>query len=147
GERLVRPPQGPIIFVGSQVAMPGKMLMITIARIMQPMKGSAPLRMVGSLTSGVIALITKRFRPTGGVIRPSSVLIVRMTPNQIGWKPADSITGIRIGVVIRMIAAGGRKQPATSSMMLIASMMTQRLTSIAAIASAMVWVTSSEDIM
>ena len=91
---------------------------------MHSMKGNAPFRMVNRLTSGVMPLMTNRFSPTGGVMRPSSMLIVSTTPNQMGSNPAAVMTGIRIGVVIRMMAAGGRKQPATSSSTLMSSMIT-----------------------
>ena len=61
-----------------------------------------------------MALMTKRLRPTGGVIRPISMLMVRMSANQIGSKPAWVMIGNSIGAVIRMIATGGRNMPATS---------------------------------
>ena len=57
------------------------------------------------------------------------------------------MTGIRMGVVIRMIAAGGRNMPATSSSTLMAPRMTQRLTCISPIASASDCVTCNDDIM
>ena len=75
------------------------------------------------------------------------MLMVRITPNQIGSKPAPMMMGIRIGVVIKMIAAGGRNMPATSSITLIASRMIQRLTCISPIAVATDCVTCSDDIM
>jgi hypothetical protein len=43
------------------------------------------LRMVAAARRGVL-LMTNRFKPTGGVISPNSMLMVRMTPNQIGSK-------------------------------------------------------------
>ena len=103
--------------------------------------------MVPSFTSGVMPLITNRFRPTGGVISPSSMLMVRITPNHTGSNCAARRIGIRIGVVIRMMAAGGRKQPATSSSTLMASRISQRLTCSWPMLSATACVTCSEDIM
>ena len=69
--------------------------------------------------SGDIPLITYKFKPTGGVIRPISILIVKITANQIGSKPTPSIMGSKMGVVIRIIATGGRKNPATNKKILI----------------------------
>jgi len=40
------------------------------------------------------------------------MLVVSTTPNQIGSSPAAVITGMRMGVVTRMIAAGGKDKPA-----------------------------------
>ncbi len=47
-----------------------------------------------------------------GQTRPISILMVIITPNQIGSKPAAVIIGYNIGAVIRMIATGGKKHPA-----------------------------------
>jgi len=63
--------------------------------------------------SGDIPLITYKFSPTGGVIKPISIFIVKITANQIGSNPTPSIIGSKIGVVIKIIATGGRKKPAT----------------------------------
>ena len=49
---------GPITASGSQVAMPGKTHRMTIATTMQPTKGREPRRMVGSLMSGAMPLMT-----------------------------------------------------------------------------------------
>ena len=68
------------------------------------------------------------------------MLMVMMTPNQTGSKPAAVMIGSRIGAVIRMIAAGGMKKPQTSRKMLMRSINTQRLTCMSAIACASVWV-------
>src|SRR5438046_6801959 len=65
-------------------------------------------------------------RPTGGWIRPISMLMVMMTPNHTGSKPAARMIGSRIGLVIRMIAAGGMKKPHTSRNRLISAISTQR---------------------
>src|SRR5260221_1509965 len=52
--------------------------------------------------------------PTGGWIRPISMLMVTMTPNHTGSKPAAVMICSRLGLVIRMIAAGGMKKPHTN---------------------------------
>jgi hypothetical protein len=75
------------------------------------------------------------------------MLMVRMTPNQMGSKPAARITGMRMGVVIRMMAAGGRNMPATSSIRLMAASTTHLFTCISPMLSATDCVTCSEDIM
>ena len=54
--------------------------------------------------------------------------MVMMTPNQTGSKPAVVMIGSRIGAVIRMIAAGGMKNPHTSRKMLIRNINTHLLT-------------------
>jgi len=86
----------------------------------------------------------------GLVVRaPGDPLALAATVRQtiLAQDPAAVITGIRIGVVIRMIAAGGRKQPATSSSRLTASMIHQRFTCISPMLVATACVTCSEDIM
>ena len=47
-------------------------------------------------------------------MRPISILMVRITPNQTGSNPAAVMIGSKIGLVIRMMAAGGMKKPQTS---------------------------------
>ena len=85
-------------------------------------------------------LMTKILRPTGGWISPISMLMVRITPNQTGSKPAVVRIGYKIGAVIRMMAAGGMKKPQTSRKILMRSISTHLLTCMSAIASANVWV-------
>jgi hypothetical protein len=81
------------------------------------MKGITPRMIWRKPMSGAMPLMTKRLSPTGGVMRPISMLMVRTMPNQIGSKPAARMPGMITGVTIRMIATGGRKQPSTSSRM------------------------------
>ena len=85
-----------------------------MATTMHNIKGSEPLKISGREISGAIPLITYKFRPTGGVIKPIPMFIVKITANQIGSNPAFSIMGNKIGVVIKMIATGGKKNPATN---------------------------------
>ena len=68
------------------------------------------------------------------------MLMVRITPNQTGSKPAAVMIGSRIGLVIRMIAAGGMKKPQTSRKRLIMHHQHPALTCMSAIACASVWV-------
>ena len=72
------------------------------------------------------------------------MLIVRMTPNQIGSNPAAVIIGSRIGLVIRMIAAGGMKKPQTRRKMLMRNINTHLLTCRSAIPCASVCVRYSD---
>ena len=68
------------------------------------------------------------------------MLMVRMTPNQTGSKPAAVMIGNRIGDVIRMMAAGGMKKPQTNKKMLIMNINTHLLACMSAIDCASVWV-------
>ena len=69
--------------------------------------------------SGAMDWITKRFMPTGGVIRPTSTTISTSTPNQIavssGVRPKSSpeIIGKKIGIVSRIIDRLSIRQPKT----------------------------------
>lgn len=97
--------------------------------------------------SGAIPLMTYKFNPTGGEIRPISILIVRITANQYGSNPADTTIGSRIGAAIRITATGGRKKPAISRKMLMHSISSQGLTSSVPIHCAMDWVMKRLDSM
>ncbi|MNN90471.1 hypothetical protein D3C81_2084240 [compost metagenome] len=56
-------------------------------------------------------MMTNRFMPTGGVIRPSSTATTMMMPNQIGSKPKCTITGNTIGTSRIIIAIDSSTQP------------------------------------
>ena len=68
------------------------------------------------------------------------MFMVRITPNHTGSKPAALMIGYRIGLVIRITAAGGMKNPHTSRNRLIIAISAQRLTCMSAIACASVCV-------
>jgi hypothetical protein len=104
---------------GSQVAISGKMQSRTICNIINNTKGKDPFNIFPIDISGAIPCITNKLSPTGGVIRPISILMVMITPNQIGSKPAAVIIGYNIGAVISMIATGGKKHPAINKNILI----------------------------
>lgn len=55
--------------------------------------------------------MTKQFNPTGGVIRASSTIITIITPNQMGSKEREVITGKKIGIVRRIIAMASMNMP------------------------------------
>ena len=55
--------------------------------------GAAPAMMSWMELSSLIPLMTKRFMPTGGVMRASSMLIRRTTLNQMGSKPSALMIG------------------------------------------------------
>jgi hypothetical protein len=101
------------------VAISGKIQRITICKIINSTNGSDPFNIFPMDISGAIPWITNKLSPTGGVINPISILIVKITPNQIGSNPAAVIIGYNIGAVIRMIATGGKKHPATNKNKLI----------------------------
>ncbi len=104
---------------GSQVAISGKIQSRIICSIINNTNGNDPFNIFPIDMSGAIPCITNKLSPTGGVIRPISILMVIITPNQIGSKPAAVIIGYNIGAVIRMIATGGKKQPAINKNILI----------------------------
>src|SRR6202000_2429887 len=71
--------------------------------------------------SGAIFLMTNRLSPTGGWIKPISITSVITTPNQTRSKPALRNGGRMIGAVIRIMLAGGRKKPSTTTISKVAS--------------------------
>ena len=101
------------------MAISGKIQSRTICNIINNTKGKDPFNIFPIDMSGAIPWITNKLSPTGGVIRPISILMVIITPNQIGSKPAAVIIGYKIGAVIRMIATGGKKHPAINKNILI----------------------------
>ena len=101
------------------MAISGKIQRITICKIINSTNGRDPFNIFPMDISGAIPCITNKLSPTGGVINPISILIVKITPNQIGSNPAAVIIGYNIGAVIRMIATGGKKHPATNKNKLI----------------------------
>ena len=105
--------------LGSQVAISGKIQRIIICKIIKMTKGKDPFNILPIEISGAIPCMTNKFRPTGGVINPISILIVIITPNHMGSNPAAVIIGYNIGAVIRMIATGGKKQPAINKNILM----------------------------
>src|SRR4029077_6198241 len=117
---------GPIIWSGNHVAMPGARHNITTPRIISPTKGSTPHITSRRGMSGAILLMTKILSPTGGGIRPVSMTIVMMTPNQIRSKLAARRGGRIMGAVMRMIDTGGRKKPRTTTISRIVINRTQR---------------------
>src|SRR5262249_55116924 len=111
---------------GSQTAISGAKQRTTTASVMRATNGSTP--QIPSLRgmSGAMFLMTKRFSPTGGWIRPISMTMVMTTPNQTRSKPAALSGGRMIGAVIRMIDTGGRKKPSTTTSTRIDASSTQR---------------------
>ncbi len=68
--------------------MPGTRHRIRIATAIRITKGNVPQMMSDSGMSGAMFLMTKMFRPTGGWIRPISMVMVITTPNHTRSKPA-----------------------------------------------------------
>ena len=90
-----------MIASGNQVANPGKIQSKTIAKTMQATNGNDPVRIVRREISGAMPLITYRFSPTGGEIKPISILMVKTTANQIGSNPAVIMICSKIGAAAR----------------------------------------------
>ncbi len=86
--------------------------------------------------SGAMFLMTKMLRPTGGWIRPISMVMVITTPNHTRSKPAAFSGGRMIGAVIRMIETGGRKKPSPMTRPRIVTSSTQGDSCIATIPAA-----------
>ena len=78
-----------------------------------------PFNISPKLTSGVIPLIIYKLSPTGGVIKPISILMVNTIANQYGSKPKSVRIGNRIEEVITITATGGKKKPQTNKKILI----------------------------
>lgn len=71
-------------------------------------------------TSGTTPFTTNRLRPTGGVIKAISMLIIKITPNQTLSQPNVSMMGMMMGVVITMIDKVSSKHPGNSRSRLMA---------------------------
>ena len=78
---------------GSHVAMPGKKQRSAISSTMMKAKGAEPAMISWIELSSLMPLMTKRFMPTGGVMRASSILIRSTTLNQMGSKPSALMIG------------------------------------------------------
>ena len=89
----------------------GNIVKITIPIASKPTYGMEPLIISFVGMSGAIPFTTKILSPTGGVIKPISIFNVITIPNQMGSNPRPVMIGNKIGVVIKIIAAGGIKNP------------------------------------
>src|SRR5215467_3850962 len=116
----------PITKSENQVAISGKMHKITIAMTINTTKGTTPQMTSRSGISGAMFFMTKMFNPTGGWMRPISITIVMITPNQTRSNCAARSGGRMIGAVMRMMDTGGRKNPRTTTITRIANSSTQR---------------------
>ena len=101
--------------------------------------GSVPQTISPNEMSGAMFLMTNRLSPTGGWISPISITTVMTTPNQTRSKPAPRNGGRMIGAVIRMILAGGRKKPSTTTISKMARSSSQGERCWATIHSAALW--------
>jgi len=102
----------PIMF-GKKSAICGKAINTATWHKSAKRNGNIPLNMVPMGTSGATPLMTKTFRPTGGVSSPISVALTTSIPNQIGSKPSFTINGKKIGTVSKIIAMVSITQPRT----------------------------------
>ena len=92
------------IFEGRNITISGNSMMIEMQRTAAIKNGHTPLKIVVNGTSGTAPFMTKTFRPTGGVISPTSRTITMMTPNQSGLKFMALMMGNRMGTIRIMIA-------------------------------------------
>ncbi len=69
------------------------------------------LKMVASSISGAKALITYILTPTGGVIAPIVVTIVRIIPYQMGSNPRAVPSGKKMGIVSTRNPKASTKHP------------------------------------
>src|SRR6266481_950816 len=129
----------PMTACGNHVAISGNMHSKTTASIISPTNGITPHTTSRKGISGAMFLITKMFSPTGGWMRPISMMMVMITPNHTRSKPAALSGGRMIGAVIRMIETGGRKKPSTTTISRIAASSTQRESSNETIHCAVDW--------
>ena len=102
------------IFSGNQAISSGKRYITTTKPRMMATKGSAPVAMSFSGTSPLVPLSTKSTMPTGGVISPSSTMMTRKMPNQIGSKPSAVTSGKVTGRVISIIEIDSTNMPRTT---------------------------------
>src|SRR5699024_12166071 len=105
---------------GSHVTIEGKTLKSIIVTSITPTNGIEPLIISDVGISELMPFTTNKFKPTGGVIKPASILIVIIIPNHIGSNPKPVIMSNKIGAVINMMAAGGIKKPKNNRKILIA---------------------------
>src|SRR5215203_5132776 len=89
--------------------------------------------------SGAMPCTTYRFKPTGGVIRPISMFKVITTPNHTGSNPSSVMIGNRTGMVTRMIATGGMKNPRNRNSRFMITKTTHLFTSRSATSCASSW--------
>ena len=73
--------------------MPGKKQRSAISSTMMKAKGAEPAMIFWIELSSLMPLMTKRFMPTGGVMRARYILIRSTTLNQMGSKPSALMIG------------------------------------------------------
>ena len=76
--------------------------------------GMTPRKMVRVGTCGSSVFNTKRFMPTGGLMRPISTTTTISTPNQTGSSPRWTMSGKNSGTVSRIIDSSSIAVPSTT---------------------------------
>ena len=71
------------------------------------------------IDSPVIPATTNRFRPSGGVMKPTPKAVIIMMQNWISFMPMLSANGLRIGARITMFGVVSMTQPAAIKMPII----------------------------
>src|SRR5690625_4500574 len=90
-------------------------------------------------------IITKRFKPMGGEMRPITILMVNTTANQYGSKTTLTTLGYNSSDDITITATRSTDSTATNKNTLMRLISAQRLISIVAIVAARLWVIYSEE--
>src|SRR5438105_3028497 len=78
---------------GSQVTTPGTMNANPTMSTSATTNGAQPRNASHSEISLIIEVSRNTFRPSGGMISPSSMIIIITTPNQTGSNPRPTIIG------------------------------------------------------
>ena len=76
-------------------------------------KGTVPNQIVWRGVFCITPLMTNKFIPTGGEIKPNSTTITAKIPNHTGSIPASTITGKKTGIVKNYIAKESITVPRT----------------------------------
>ena len=89
---------------------------VRMARRTQSMttNGITPRKMVRVGTCGSSVFSTKRFMPTGGLMRPISTTTTIRMPNHTGSRPMCTISGKKSGTVRRIMESSSIAVPSTT---------------------------------
>jgi hypothetical protein len=108
-----------LIVFGKNRAISGKIYTSVMRRRIGIMNIKAPLKMSTNSRSSETPFKTKQFIPTGGEIKAISTTRTMITPNHTKSNPANSSTGIRIGMVTTIIAKVSISAPRIMYMIMI----------------------------
>ena len=109
---------------GSQVERIGKYITITVTTKVAIIYGQIPLYRSANLQSLILAAMTNRQMPTGGVMDPSATVMVERMPNQTKLNPSAETVGAKSGMVSIMITGVSIKHPKIRYAITIAQIIT-----------------------